>query len=217
VELEPSGEEFRKDYNRHHFRRKRPNSMAPRQLDPRNPQGVVEFLKQSATSEFSGFLLYKELAAASKEKTPCWRMLAPWPADEAPTPAFLTSRWVISVCSSTGLLTAIRPYTFFQPKFILLRTTSLRRSATGRYIAIYRHLQQHPEAKFSRSQLLRETVARDEKSPRRLLRCPVKAQPDTVARSSGPFCGRFFLLACVRSPCRWRGNVAARKVSTRPG
>ena len=58
-ELEAICEEFRKDYNRHHFVRNREFEGAADKLDPETREVFIEFLEQSCTSEFSGFLLYK--------------------------------------------------------------------------------------------------------------------------------------------------------------
>ena len=65
-----SCEEFRKDYNRHHFVRNGEFDGAAEQLDPETRKVFVEFLEQSCTSEFSGFLLYKELSRRIKTKNP---------------------------------------------------------------------------------------------------------------------------------------------------
>ena len=67
-ELEAICEEFRKDYNRHHFVRNDEFDGAADKLDPETRQVFVEFLEQSCTSEFSGFLLYKELSRRIKQK-----------------------------------------------------------------------------------------------------------------------------------------------------
>ncbi len=70
AELEAICEEFRKDYNRHHFVRNDEFEGAADKLDLETRKVFVEFLEQSCTSEFSGFLLYKELSRRIKEKNP---------------------------------------------------------------------------------------------------------------------------------------------------
>jgi len=83
VELEAICEEFRKDY--------KPPSLSFRnaefdwpadKLDPATRKVFVEFLEsRAARRNSSGSCSYKNSAAAFKEKTPCWRMLAhQWPA-----------------------------------------------------------------------------------------------------------------------------------------
>mgnify|MGYP000432586189 FL=1 len=56
-ELEAICEEFRKDYNRHHFVRNEEFEGAADKLDPETRKVFVEFLEQSCTSEFSGFCI----------------------------------------------------------------------------------------------------------------------------------------------------------------
>ena len=70
AELEAICEEFRKDYNRHHFVRNDEFDGAADKLDPQTRRVFIEFLEQSCTSEFSGFLLYKELSRRIKKKNP---------------------------------------------------------------------------------------------------------------------------------------------------
>ena len=52
AELEAICEEFRKDYNRHHFVRNDEFEGAADKLDPET-RGVYQFLEQSCTSEYS--------------------------------------------------------------------------------------------------------------------------------------------------------------------
>jgi len=70
VELEAICEEFRKDYNRHHFVRDASFDGAAESMDPETRKVFIEFLEQSCTSEFSGFLLYKELSRRIKDRNP---------------------------------------------------------------------------------------------------------------------------------------------------
>ena len=65
AELEAICEEFRKDYNRHHFVRNNEFDGAADKLDPDTRRVFIEFLEQSCTSEFSGFLLYNCLLYTS--------------------------------------------------------------------------------------------------------------------------------------------------------
>ena len=59
AELQAICEEFRKDYNRHHFVRDEEFEGAADKLEPETRKVFVEFLEQSCTSEFSGFLSYQ--------------------------------------------------------------------------------------------------------------------------------------------------------------
>ena len=141
-ELEAICEEFRKDYNRHHFVRNDEFDGAADKLDPETRQVFVEFLEQSCTSEFSGFLLYKELSRRIKQKNPllaeCFAHMA---RDEARHAGFLNKAMSdFGVQLDLGFLTASKKYTFFKPKFIFYATYLSEKIGYWRYIAIYRHL-----------------------------------------------------------------------------
>ncbi len=56
--------------NRHHFVRNSEFEGAAEKLDPETRELFVDFLEGSCTSEFSGFLLYKELSKRIKVKNP---------------------------------------------------------------------------------------------------------------------------------------------------
>lgn len=60
-ELQAILEEFRADYNRHHFVRDAEFEQSWEHIDGETRRLFVEFLERSCTAEFSGFLLYKEL------------------------------------------------------------------------------------------------------------------------------------------------------------
>src|SRR6476469_5224968 len=69
-ELRAILEEFRADYNRHHFVRDAEFDQSWDGMDWDTRKQFVEFLERSCTSEFSGFLLYKELSRKLKDKSP---------------------------------------------------------------------------------------------------------------------------------------------------
>jgi len=79
---------------------------------------------------------------------------------EARHAGFLNKSMVIGPAARPGLLTANKAYTLLPPKFIFYPLLS-ENDRYWRYIAIYRHLQQHPESKIFTLdlQLLRELVA----------------------------------------------------------
>ena len=63
-------EEFRADYNRHHFVRTDVFDQSWEHIDGKTRELFIEFLERSCTAEFSGFLLYKELGRRLKDKNP---------------------------------------------------------------------------------------------------------------------------------------------------
>jgi len=63
-------QEFKADYNRRHFQRDQDFNQSWDHLSDRIKEIFRNFLEGSCTSEFSGFLLYKEIAVKMKEKNP---------------------------------------------------------------------------------------------------------------------------------------------------
>ena len=197
VELEAICEEFRKDYNRHHFVRDGQFEGAADKLDPETRRVFVEFLEQSCTSEFSGFLLYKELSRRIKERNPllseCFAHMA---RDEARHAGFLNKAMAdFGLQLDLGFLTASKAYTHFQPKFIFYATYLSEKIGYWRYIAIYRHLEQHPESKIFPIFNFFENWCQDENRHGDFFDALMKAQPDTVRGLTARLWCRFFLLA----------------------
>jgi len=197
AELEAICEEFRKDYNRHHFVRDAEFEGAAEKLDPETRKVFVEFLEQSCTSEFSGFLLYKELSRRIKARNPllaeCFAHMA---RDEARHAGFLNkSMGDFGLQLDLGFLTANKSYTFFKPKFIFYATYLSEKIGYWRYIAIYRHLQKHPESKIFPIFNFFENWCQDENRHGDFFDALMKAQPDTVRGFTSRLWCRFFLLA----------------------
>ena len=197
AELEAICEEFRKDYNRHHFVRNEEFEGAAEKLDPETRRVFIEFLEQSCTSEFSGFLLYKELSRRIKEKNPllaeCFAHMA---RDEARHAGFLNKAMSdFGLQLDLGFLTANKAYTFFKPKFIFYATYLSEKIGYWRYIAIYRHLEKNPESKIFPIFNFFENWCQDENRHGDFFDALMKAQPDTVRGFRARLWCRFFLLA----------------------
>ena len=197
VELEAICEEFRKDYNRHHFVRNGEFDGAADKLDPDTRRVFVEFLEQSCTSEFSGFLLYKELSRRIKTKNPllakCFAHMA---RDEARHAGFLNKAMGdFGLQLDLGFLTASKSYTFFKPKFIFYATYLSEKIGYWRYIAIYRHLEKNPDSKIFPIFNFLENWCQDENRHGDFFDALMKAQPDTVRGLQARLWCRFFLLA----------------------
>ena len=196
-ELEAICEEFRKDYNRHHFVRNDQFEGAADKLDPETRKVFIEFLEQSCTSEFSGFLLYKELSRRIKDKNPllaeCFAHMA---RDEARHAGFLNkSMNDFGLQLDLGFLTANKDYTFFKPKFIFYATYLSEKIGYWRYIAIYRHLEKNPDSKIFPIFNFFENWCQDENRHGDFFDALMKAQPSTVKGFTAKLWCRFFLLA----------------------
>jgi magnesium-protoporphyrin IX monomethyl ester (oxidative) cyclase len=197
AELEAICEEFRKDYNRHHFVRNEEFEGAADKLDPETRKVFVEFLEQSCTSEFSGFLLYKELSRRIKERNPllaeCFAHMA---RDEARHAGFLNKSMAdFGLQLDLGFLTANKKYTFFKPAYIFYATYLSEKIGYWRYIAIYRHLQKHPESKIFPIFNFFENWCQDENRHGDFFDALMKAVPSTVTGWQSRLWCRFFLLA----------------------
>lgn len=196
-ELEAICEEFRKDYNRHHFVRDQEFEGAADKLDPETRRVFVEFLEQSCTSEFSGFLLYKELSRRIKEKNPllaeCFAHMA---RDEARHAGFLNKAMAdFGLQLDLGFLTAHKAYTKFSPAHIFYATYLSEKIGYWRYITIYRHLQKHPESKIFPIFNFFENWCQDENRHGDFFDALMKAVPSTVNGWKSRLWCRFFLLA----------------------
>ncbi len=197
AELEAICNEFRKDYNRHHFVRNGEFEGAAEKLDPETRKVFIEFLEQSCTSEFSGFLLYKELSRRIKTKNPllaeCFSHMA---RDEARHAGFLNkSMSDFGLQLDLGFLTANKSYTFFKPKFIFYATYLSEKIGYWRYITIFRHLEKNPDCKIFPIFNFFENWCQDENRHGDFFDALMKAQPDTVRGLRARLWCRFFLLA----------------------
>uniref|UniRef100_A0A9Y1I3Y0 Probable magnesium-protoporphyrin IX monomethyl ester [oxidative] cyclase n=1 Tax=Cyanidium sp. THAL103 TaxID=3027999 RepID=A0A9Y1I3Y0_9RHOD len=139
--------EFRHDYNKRHFIRDKDFDQSLIKLNSAVKILFIEFLERSCTAEFSGFLLYKELARKLKNKNP---ILAEgfllMSRDEARHAGFLNKAMSdFNLTLDLGTLTKTRKYTFFKPKFIFYATYLSERIGYWRYITIYRHLEKYSE------------------------------------------------------------------------
>jgi magnesium-protoporphyrin IX monomethyl ester (oxidative) cyclase len=146
-ELEAIIQEFRTDYNRHHFVRNEEFNQSWDHIDGETRSLFIEFLERSCTAEFSGFLLYKELSRKIKDKNPLlaegFQLMS---RDEARHAGFLNKAMTdFNLSLDLGFLTRSRSYTYFEPEFIFYATYLSEKIGYWRYITIYRHLEQHPE------------------------------------------------------------------------
>ncbi|MEN9767504.1 MAG: magnesium-protoporphyrin monomethyl ester (oxidative) cyclase [Cyanobacteriota bacterium] len=196
-ELEAICEEFRKDYNRHHFVRNEEFEGAADKLDPETRKVFIEFLEQSCTSEFSGFLLYKELSRRIKERNPllaeCFAHMA---RDEARHAGFLNKAMSdFGLQLDLGFLTANKAYTYFKPEYIFYATYLSEKIGYWRYIAIFRHLEKNPDSKIFPIFNFFENWCQDENRHGDFFDALMKAQPKSVTGLRARLWCRFFLLA----------------------
>ena len=196
-ELQAILEEFRADYNRHHFVRDAEFEQSWDHLDGETRRLFVEFLERSCTAEFSGFLLYKELGRRLKGKSPvlaeCFTLMS---RDEARHAGFLNKALSdFNLALDLGFLTKSRKYTFFKPKFIFYATYLSEKIGYWRYITIYRHLEGHPEDRIYPIFRWFENWCQDENRHGDFFDAIMKSQPQMLNDWKARLWSRFFLLS----------------------
>lgn len=196
-ELRAILEEFRVDYNRHHFVRNEDFNQSWDNIDGKTRSLFVEFLERSCTAEFSGFLLYKELGRRLKNTSPllaeCFLLMS---RDEARHAGFLNKAMSdFDLSLDLGFLTKSRKYTFFKPKFIFYATYLSEKIGYWRYITIYRHLEQHPEDRIYPIFKFFESWCQDENRHGDFFDAIMKAQPQFLNDWKAKLWCRFFLLS----------------------
>ena len=196
-ELQAILEEFRADYNRHHFVRDEEFAQSWDHIDGETRQLFVEFLERSCTAEFSGFLLYKELSRKLKGKNPvlaeCFELMS---RDEARHAGFLNKAMSdFNLQLDLGFLTKSRSYTYFQPKFIFYATYLSEKIGYWRYITIFRHLEQHPENRIYPIFRFFENWCQDENRHGDFFDAIMRATPENLNDWKAKLWCRFFLLS----------------------
>ena len=196
-ELKAILEEFRVDYNRHHFVRDEEFEQSWEHIDGDTRKLFVEFLERSCTAEFSGFLLYKELGRRLKGKSPVLaEIFNLMSRDEARHAGFLNKALSdFNLSLDLGFLTKSRDYTFFKPKFIFYATYLSEKIGYWRYITIYRHLEKHPEDRIYPIFRFFENWCQDENRHGDFFDAIMRAQPNTLNDWKARLWSRFFLLS----------------------
>lgn len=197
LEIEAIIDEFRNDYNQHHFVRDHEFVDSWNHLEEKVRNLIIEFLERSCTAEFSGFLLYKELSRNLKPTNPLLSEgFAFMSRDEARHAGFLNkSMSDFNVTLDLGFLTKSRKYTFFAPKFIFYATYLSEKIGYWRYITIYRHLEKHPEFRIYPIFRFFESWCQDENRHGDFFAAILKSQPELLTTTAAKLWCRFFLLS----------------------
>ncbi|MBW4467754.1 MAG: magnesium-protoporphyrin IX monomethyl ester (oxidative) cyclase [Pegethrix bostrychoides GSE-TBD4-15B] len=188
--------ELRADYNRHHFVRDQEFEQCWDRVDGETRRAFIDFLERSCTSEFSGFLLFKELSRKLKDRNPtlaeAFGLLA---RDEARHAGFLNKAMAdFGLSLDLGYLTKTRTYTFFPPEWVIYSVYLSEKIGYWRYILVYRHLEQHPEHRYYPLFRYFESWCQDENRHGDFFKVLLRSQPKLWQTWQSRLWSRFFLL-----------------------
>jgi magnesium-protoporphyrin IX monomethyl ester (oxidative) cyclase len=192
-------EEFKADYNKKHFVRDRQFEQSWEHLDEKTKDCFRVFLEGSCTSEFSGFLLYKEIAVKIKDKNPlmaeCFSLMS---RDEARHAGFLNKAMKdFNLTLDLSNLAQSKNYTYFEPKFIFYATYLSEKIGYWRYIKIHQHFLAHPEHQIYPIFSFFENWCQDENRHGDFCNLLLKSQPQYIQGWQAKLWSRFFLLSVL--------------------
>lgn len=188
--------ELRADYNRYHFVRNQEFEQCWEHIDGETRRAFIDFLERSCTSEFSGFLLFKELSRKLKDSNPllaeAFSLLA---RDEARHAGFLNKAMAdFGLTLDLSYLTKKRTYTFFPPEWVIYTVYLSEKIGYWRYILVYRHLEKHPEYQIYPLFRYFENWCQDENRHGDFFKALLRSQPKLWNSWKSRLWSRFFLL-----------------------
>ena len=196
-ELKAMIAEMKTDYNRDHFLRDEDFKQSWDHIDENTRRVFVDFLERSCTSEFSGFLLFKELSRKLKGRNPILAEIFHLMArDEARHAGFLNKAMSdFNISLDLGYLTKHRNYTFFKPEWVIYAVYLSEKIGYWRYILMYRHLEKHPEYQFYPLFKKFESWCQDENRHGDIFKALLRSQKSMWQGWKGRLWARFFLLS----------------------
>lgn len=197
TEIKAMLEEMRTDYNRHHFERQQGFENYQDNLDEKTRNAFIDYLERSCISEFSGFLLFKELSRQLKSRNPLlgeiFHLMA---RDEARHAGFLNKAMAdFNISLDLAKITKTRTYTFFPLEWVLYTVYLSEKIGYWRYILIYRHLEEHPQYKFNPLFNYFESWCQDENRHGDIFKTLLRAKPQLWNNWRSRLWSRFFLLS----------------------
>jgi magnesium-protoporphyrin IX monomethyl ester (oxidative) cyclase len=197
TELQAMLAEMRADYNRHHFIRDEAFEQSWEHIDEEARRSFIEYLERSCISEFSGFLLFKELSRKLKQRSPLLAEIFHLMArDEARHAGFLNKAMGdFKVSLDLALVTKTRTYTFFPLEWVIYSVYLSEKIGYWRYIIIYHHLQKHPENQFYPIFRYFESWCQDENRHGDIFKALLRSQPKLWNNWKARLWSRFFLLS----------------------
>ncbi len=196
-ELKAMIAEMKTDYNRYHFVRDEEFKQSWTHIDEKTRRIFVDFLERSCTSEFSGFLLFKELSRKLKDRNPILAEIFHLMArDEARHAGFLNKAMSdFNISLDLGYLTKHRTYTFFKPEWVIYAVYLSEKIGYWRYILMYRHLEANPQYQFYPLFKMFESWCQDENRHGDIFKALLRSQPKMWNNWRARLWARFFLLS----------------------
>ncbi|MEB3213910.1 MAG: magnesium-protoporphyrin IX monomethyl ester (oxidative) cyclase [Leptolyngbyaceae bacterium] len=196
TELQAVLAEMKTDYNQRHFVRDEEFNRSWDHIQGDERQAFVDYLERSCVSEFSGFLLFKELSRKLKGRNPLLAEIFHLMArDEARHAGFLNKAMAdFNISLDLGKLTKQRTYTFFPIDWVLYTVYLSEKIGYWRYILICRHLEQHPEHSFYPIFRMFENWCQDENRHGDIFKALIRSQPKLWKTWQSRLWSRFFLL-----------------------
>jgi magnesium-protoporphyrin IX monomethyl ester (oxidative) cyclase len=196
-ELRAMLEEMRNDYNRDHFVRDEEFDRSWDDIDEDKRRAFIDFLERSCMSEFSGFLLFKEISRRVKKSNPLLAEIFHLMArDEARHAGFLNKAMAdFKIRLDLGYLTKARNYTFFKPEWVIYAVYLSEKIGYWRYITVFHHLQAHPENQYYPLFRKFESWCQDENRHGDIFKALLRSQSSMWKGWKGRLWARFFLLS----------------------
>ncbi|MBD2189835.1 magnesium-protoporphyrin IX monomethyl ester (oxidative) cyclase [Pseudanabaena mucicola] len=196
AEMEAVVEELRTDYNRYHYKRDKSFEQSWDHIDPETRAAFIDFLERSCTSEFSGFLLFKELSRQLQGRSPllaeAFNLMA---RDEARHAGFLNKAMKdFKLSLDLVNMTKKRSYTFFKPEWVIYSVYLSEKIGYWRYILVHYHLKDHPENQFYPLFKYFESWCQDENRHGDFFKVLLRSQPQLWGTWQAKLWARFFLL-----------------------
>jgi magnesium-protoporphyrin IX monomethyl ester (oxidative) cyclase len=189
--------ELKADYNRHHFIRDDEFKQSWDCIDGQTRIAFIDFLERSCTSEFSGFLLFKELTRKLKNRSSLLSEAFEYLArDEARHAGFINKAMAdFNLSLDLGYLTKNRTYTFFPPEWIIYTVYLSEKIGYWRYIIMFRHLEKRPGYQYYPLFRYFENWCQDENRHGDFFKALLRSQPQLWDNWKARLWARFFLLS----------------------